>query len=291
MLPEVRNSRILTNGVHLHIVEAGPQDGPLVILLHGFPEFWYGWRRQIPALAEAGFHVCAPDQRGYNTSDKPLGLEAFRLDVLAQDVLGLIDALGSDTAAVVGHDWGAAVAWAVALFQTESIQRLAILNVPHPAVMRRTLRRSLRQLFKSWYIAFFQLPGIAEWLLQAHNWRLACGAMQGSSRDGTFSDQDLEAYRRAWSQPGAIRAMLHWYRALVRRPPVLPEDPRIHVPTLMVWGTRDVALSREMAQPSIDLCDRGRLVFFESASHWVQHEEHEQVNGLLCSFLSGGLEV
>jgi len=124
-----------TNGVRLHIAEGGPADGPLVLLLHGFPEFWYGWRKQIPALMEAGFHVVAPDQRGYNLSDKPRGIDAYRVGVLAGDAFGLMDAFGHERASVVGHDWGAAVAWRMALQRPERVERLGIINVPHPLVL------------------------------------------------------------------------------------------------------------------------------------------------------------
>src|SRR5512145_875022 len=149
---------IVTHHIHLHVAQAGSPDGPLVILLHGFPEFWYGWRRQIPALASAGYRLWAPDQRGYNLSDKPDGIAAYNLDDLAADVIGLIDAARQEKAYLVGHDWGAAVAWRVANQYPERLQRLVVMNVPHPAVMAQHVRRSFAQLRKSWYILFFQIP-------------------------------------------------------------------------------------------------------------------------------------
>jgi epoxide hydrolase 4 len=282
---DLEHTHIQTNGVNLHVVQAGPEDGPLVILLHGFPEFWYGWKHQIPALAEAGYRVWAPDQRGYNLSDKPDGLGSYCLDELALDVVGLIDAAGQERAFIVGHDWGAAVAWWLAIKHPQRVEKLAILNVPHPSVMRKTAGSTPRQMLKSWYIVFFQLPWLPESLIRAGNWRGAVQAIQGSARPGSFSKADMEEYRRAWSQPGAFTAMLNWYRAAVRRPPTRAASRRIAVPTLMIWGAQDSFLDRSMAQPSIDLCDDGRLVFIEEATHWVQHDEPEKVNQLLLEFL------
>jgi pimeloyl-ACP methyl ester carboxylesterase len=273
-----------TNGVNLHVVMAGPSDGPLVLLLHGFPEFWYGWRKQMPALAAAGYHVWAPDQRGYNRSNKPQGVSAYAIDTLARDVVGLIEASGREQVYLAGHDWGAAVAWWVAGKYPERVKKLAILNVPHPAVMRRSVLEDDEQRKKSWYIFFFQLPWLPERSLSANDYTNMVRAIKGSSRRGTFSAEEIAAYKQAWSQPGAVTSMLNWYRAAVRNQGQGVELGRIHPQTLMIWGAADVALSQTMAQPSIDLCDDGRLVFLEEASHWVQHEEPERVNRLLLDF-------
>lgn len=275
-----------TNGVELGAVQAGPADGPLCVLLHGFPECWYSWRRQIEPLASAGFRVVAPDQRGYNDSDKPPGVGAYGLDELSRDVIGLIDAYGRERAFVAGHDWGAAVCWWTALTRPERLARIAILNVPHPLVMRRTVLGSLRQLRKSWYIGFFQLPVLPErWMLEDDCARLA-RSLRGTSRPGTFSDADLAVYREAWTQPGALQTMIHWYRAALRHPPAPPQSPRVVVPTQILWGARDRFLGREMAVPSLDLCDQGELRFFEEATHWVHHEEPDRVSRELIRFFS-----
>jgi len=279
---------IATNGIRLNVVQAGPEDGPLVILLHGFPEFSYGWRLQIPYLASAGYRVWVPDQRGYNLSDKPDGIAAYTLDELAADVIGLIDAAGQQQVFLVGHDWGAAVAWWIAAKQPERLAKMVIINVPHGNVMERQLRRNLAQLRKSWYLFFFQIPWLPERLARLRNWNIPIQALRRSSRPGTFSDSELEQYRRAWSQPHAYHAMLNWYRAIMQKPPTPPTNPRISVPTLLIWGAQDQFLGRELAQPSIDLCDDGRLVFIEEATHWVQHEEANRVNELIDSFLRDG---
>jgi epoxide hydrolase 4 len=179
---------IVTNGVRLNVVE----DGPLVILLHGFPEYWYGWRNQIPALGEAGFHVVAPDQRGYHLSDKPLALSAYRLDVLARDVTGLMDALGAQKAILVGHDWGGLVAWAVAALYPERVEKLAVLNAPYPLAPARTVFRHPEQLLRSVYLYFFQLPYLPEAVLRKNDWELVVEGMRKSSRPGAFTAEDYE---------------------------------------------------------------------------------------------------
>jgi pimeloyl-ACP methyl ester carboxylesterase len=277
-----------TNGVRLHVVQEGPEDGPLVILLHGFPEYSYGWRRQIPYLASAGYRVWVPDQRGYNLSDKPDGLASYSLDELVADVVGLIDAAGQGQAYLVGHDWGAAVAWWMAAKYPDRLSRMVVMNVPHAAVMQKHLKSSLAQLRKSWYIFFFQIPWIPEILGRVRNWSFVTWLVRRSSHPGTFTEHDFEMYRKAWAQPKAYRSMLNWYRAFVQKPLALPSSPRISVPTLLIWGAQDIALGREMAQPSIDLCDDGHLVLFEQATHWVQHDEADRVNELVDTFLRNG---
>ena len=276
---------VKSNHATLHVAQAGPSDGPLVILLHGFPEFWYAWRHQIPRLAAEGFRVWAPDQRGYNLSDKPRRVQSYGVDELAADVVGLIDAAGEERAMLVGHDWGGGVAWWVATKYASRTDRLVILNTPHGVVMQRHLWRNWRQLVRSRYIFFFQLPWLPEAVARLGNWRQFTRGLRRSAREGVFTDHDLGLYRDAWSQPGAFRSMVNWYRALFRASPTLPEDLRVRAPTLLIWGVKDKFLGREMAQPSLDLCDDGRLVFIEEATHWVQHEEPDRVNDLIVDFL------
>ncbi len=275
-----------TNHIRLHVVEAGPADGPLVLLLHGFPEYWYSWRHQIDALAAAGFRVWAPDQRGYNLSDKPTDITDYTIDKLTADIVGLIDAAGVERATVVGHDWGGGVAWWLAMTYPDRLNRCIFLNMPHLAVMLRALRTNPRQLLRSWYAGFFQLPILPEWLARQGNWWLAGQALRRTSRPGTFSDADLVQYRQAWAQPApdgatAYRSMIHWYRAFVRHRPPLPATIRISVPTLVIWGRHDSTLLSELAQGSIDLCDNGRLIYIDDATHWVQHEAADRVNQLI----------
>ncbi|WP_332367528.1 alpha/beta hydrolase [Spirosoma telluris] len=255
----------------------------MIILLHGFPEFWYGWRQQIDVLAEAGCWVWVPDQRGYNISDKPTGINAYSLDTLVADVIALIDAAGRKKAVIVGHDWGAAVAWWTAVSYPERVERLVVLNVPHPVVMKQFASQDVGQMLRSWYIGFFQLPWLPEVVVRLGNWAFLAQTMKRSSRRGTFTEADLKQYKTAWSQPGAAKAMINWYRASIRKPPARRQTIRVTVPTLLIWGVRDQFLKREMAQPSIDLCDNGRLVFIEEATHWVQHEVGKRVTELIMS--------
>lgn len=277
---------IPTNGIQLHVAQAGPSYGSPLILLHGFPEFWYGWRNQLGPLSEAGLRVWAPDQRGYNLSDKPKGIHAYQIDELARDVAGLIDATGVERCYLAGHDWGAAVAWWVALRYPERVRKLAILNVPHPAVMMQTLASSPRQLRKSWYIFSFQLPFIPEAILRNSDWEQMAKMLTSTSQPGSFTEEDLEQYRLAWWRKGAMHSMLNWYRAAMRLPPNLDSDLRIHVPTLILWGDQDIALEASMAQASADLCDDARLVMLSGAGHFIQHDEAEFVNTHLIDFFS-----
>jgi pimeloyl-ACP methyl ester carboxylesterase len=282
---DLEHSCIETNGIRLHVVQAGPQSGTPIVLLHGFPEFWYGWRLQIPALVEAGCRVIIPDQRGYNLSDKPEGVKTFSMDELVKDVIGLIDALGYEKVNLVGHDWGAAVAWVVADQHPERLHRLGILNVPHPEVMKRFLKRDLEQLRRSWYILFFQLPWLPEALMRAQDWSAMVRALRDSGKAHTFTDADIEKYKEAWSQPGALTAMLNWYRAAARYQMPDMKDALIRVPTLMMWGMKDVALSHRLARPSMDYCEEGNLILFPEATHWVQLDEADSVNHYLADFL------
>ncbi len=278
---------IKTNGVQLHVVQAGPSDGPLVILLHGFPEFWYGWRRQIDALAEQGFRVWVPDQRGYNLSDKPKGIAAYNLDNLSADVIGLIEAAGQQQTYLVGHDWGAAVAWWTACKYPERLKKLVILNVPHHKVFRKRLATDNEQRLRSWYAAFFQIPFLPEALIGFGNTEGFARTLRQSSRPGAFSDADLAEYRQAWGQPGALTSMLNWYRSVAQTPPKQAPDSRVKMPTLILWGKQDHALKWEMAEDSVKLCDDGRVIYLENATHWVQHEEAETVNREMIGFLRG----
>ena len=186
----MKHSFIPTNGIKLHVVHAGPEDGPVVILLHGFPEFWYGWRKQIPFLAKSGFRVLTPDQRGYNLSDKPAGIRAYHLDQLAADIIGLAPVEGKIT--LVGHDWGAFVAWWIAMKYGNRLQKMVILNAPHPVVMRRNLLKNKIQRKKSWYIFYFQLPWLPERMISKNNWEFAIRSLKASSGTGAFSEEDLE---------------------------------------------------------------------------------------------------
>lgn len=272
------------NGVRLHFVEAGPVDGPLALLLHGFPEFWWAWRHQIGPLARAGFRVVAPDLRGYNTSEKPNGIRNYTLDLLVQDVAELIGHFGRQRAHVVGHDWGGIIAWALAMRRPEFVERLVVLNAPHPQAYRRELPR-LRQPLRSWYALFFQLPWLPEALLS----RLDVGALlQGSAaRPDAFSEEDLDAYRAVWQRPGAWTPALNYYRALARTG--FGRARPIEAPTLLLWGEQDLALVPELANDLETWVPNIRRERFARAGHWLMRDEPVRVNNALVEFLSGAV--
>ncbi len=277
----ISHTTIHTNGIQLHVARAGSENGTPVLLLHGFPEFWYGWQNQIEALSRAGYWLWMPDQRGYNLSDKPKSLAAYSLDELVKDILGIADVMGREKILLVGHDWGGAVAWWFASKYPERVEKLVILNAAHHSALGKALRTRWSQRFRSSYVLFFQLPSLPEFICRLFNWTPLVWMMRRTSRAGTFSD--FTPYREAWSQPGAFTAMLNWYRAL-RVPRERPASSRITVPTLIIWGKRDAAFDPALAQMSLEKCDNGRLVMLDNATHWVQHEEVATVNRLLIEF-------
>jgi pimeloyl-ACP methyl ester carboxylesterase len=277
--------RLRTNGVDLGAVAAGPASGPLVVLLHGFPEFWYGWRHQIGPLAAAGLRILAPDQRGYNRSAKPPGRRAYALDTLADDVLGLADALGRERFAVVGHDWGGVVAWHLAARDPGRVERAAILNAPHPATLQGHMLAHPSQAARSWYVGFFQAPVLPELALGAGGFAGLLRALDATARPGTVTAEDARRYRAAWAQPGALTAMLNWYRALPAGAGSV-RSGRIQVPVRVIWGDRDSYLDRGLAEAGLALCDRGEAFHLAGATHWVQHDEPERVSRLLVEFLA-----
>jgi epoxide hydrolase 4 len=267
--------------VRLHCAEMGR--GPLVLLLHGFPECWVAWRNQIPALAAAGFRVVAPDLRGYGKSDKPRGLDAYRIEVLARDVARLIEALGVERAHVVGHDWGGAVAWSFAMWHPERLDRLGILDAPHPAQFSRALKRP-RQFLRSSYSLFFQLPWLPEAVLRAGDFFLLRRLFRfDPERKGAYSEEDIEQIVAAAREPGALTAMVNWYRAVVQRPTHTRWKP-IERPVQVIWGGKDRYLMPELAEPDREWVPDARVTRIPEASHWVPADAPEKVNGLLIDF-------
>ena len=279
----------VVNNVRLHWVEQGA--GPLVVLLHGFPEFWWGWHRQIPALTEAGFRVVAPDLRGYNLSEKPKGAGSYRVSILVEDVVSLIHHLGEERAHVAGHDWGGVVAWRLALRHPERVDRLIVLNAPHPAVFSRELKRP-RQFLRSWYAMFFQLPLLPELVFRANGYATLERIFRKSpARPGAFSDDDIRRYKEAMARPGALTAMLNYYRTFARTLGSSSggagggEATRtITRPTLVIWGERDTALSLHNLDGLEDYVPDLRIERLP-ASHWVLADEPERVSELMIRFL------
>jgi pimeloyl-ACP methyl ester carboxylesterase len=277
------------DGVVLHYVEAGEPGDPLVVLLHGFPEFWYAWRHQIEALA-AEFHVVAPDLRGYNRSEKPSGVESYQLNRLVSDVVDLIDYFETGQAHVVGHDWGGVIAWEFGHRYPERLERLAVLNAPHLGALERELR-SPAQLARSWYTLFFQLPRLPEFLLQRTNWLATL--LRTDPTSAAFDERDIERYEHAIARPGALTAALNYYRAfgrsqLRRRLGDGHGDRKrtIDARTLVIWGERDRALGIGLTAGLDQWVPGVRIERLPEASHWVQNDAPERVNELLEEFLA-----
>jgi len=273
---------VKTNGIQLQVRIAGPENGKPVFLLHGFPDFWFCWEAQIEALVASGFRVVAPDQRGYGHSDKPLGKEAYRQKILAADIVGLMGALGYDKINLAGHDFGGAVAWSVATLYPERVEKLVIISAPHLIASMKYSKINKTQKYKSWYIAFFQLPKLPERFLKAFNYRVLIKNMPAS-----LSPETIERYRSGWSQPNAIHTMVNWYRGLLDGMKAREiEYGRIDIPTHIMWGKNDKYLEAGLAKLSLEQCSKGRLTVFEDTSHWVMHERSNEVSALLLKHFS-----
>jgi len=279
-------------GVKLHYARAG--NGPrLVVLIHGFPEFWYSWRHQLLDLSASGeFTVVAPDMRGVNLSEERESVSDFEVRNLVDDVIGLIHVLGFEKASVVGHDWGAGTAWGAARFHPEAVEKVAALQVPPPDIWRKNL--SLRQLLASWYMFFFQLPWLPEWLLTAKDFEgLAKGIQNSTAVPGVITDEDIEEYKVAWGRRSTVRSGINVYRANImkrifgRR----TEMPKIKVPALFIYGEQDNAILSSSVEGVAEVVqgDYTEIRIPESA-HWVQVEAREKVSKALADFLSDRIE-
>jgi pimeloyl-ACP methyl ester carboxylesterase len=220
-----------------------------------------------------------PDQRGYNLSDKADGVDSYQMDTLVKDILGLADAMGYKRFHIAGHDFGAMVCWNLAMSCPDRIKRMVIANVPHPQVMRSYLRTHIKQMLKSWYAIFFQIPGLPEYLVKINNWRFLISAMPDD-----LSEEERNRYRMAWNQPGAMTGMMNWYRAFFRTPKRTTQNSTIPVPTLILWGKQDPHLCYEMAELSVKLCEDGQLITFNDATHWVLRDESEAVSQQIVKF-------
>jgi pimeloyl-ACP methyl ester carboxylesterase len=279
--PGCASGYIQTNGIRLHYVEAG--NGPLVVLLHGFPEFWYSWRAQLPALAQR-YHVVAPDLRGYNRSDKPES--GYDVATLSADIAGLIETFGEREAAIVGHDWGGALAWSFAILYPDYTRRLAILNAPHPGVAVREARNP-RQMARSWYVGFFQLRGLAERAITRNDYSMIWRTFRSADREHAWlTDLDIQRYVDAISRPGALTAALAYYRQLPRGSFLRLSPMRtITGPTLVLWGEQDPYLGVELLDGLNQWVHDLRIERFPGAGHWLNQQEPKAVNDALLAFL------
>jgi pimeloyl-ACP methyl ester carboxylesterase len=275
---------IQTNNIQLHYVSQG--QGKLMLFLHGFPEFWYSWRHQIPEFSQQ-YKVVALDLRGYNESDKPTESEAYSMTELMKDIEGVIKGLGHDNCILVGHDWGGAIAWSFAYNYPNMVEKLIVLNLPHPAKFSQGLK-TFQQLFKSWYVFFFQIPFLPEWLIQLNDYKIIETALAGMAIDKTaFSQADLEAYKDAAAKRGALTAMINYYRSTFQEFLNQSNDDWIilETPTLMIWGENDTALGKELTYGTEEFVRDLTIKYIPNCSHWVQQERPELVNQYIWEFL------
>jgi pimeloyl-ACP methyl ester carboxylesterase len=275
------------NGLSFALDETGEGDR-LALCLHGFPESRFSWRAQMPVLADLGYRVWAPDLRGYGeTEPKPQDVDSYRMERLLEDVAALIDAAGAREVVLVAHDWGAAVAWTFAARKVRPLSRLVIMNVPHPAVFAQVVRRSPKQMLRSWYMAFFQIPGLPERMLLANDARAIRRAFSGMAKDKRrFPDAVLDRYAADAQRPGAMTSMINWYRAAARHSDFMREPwAKIDIPTLVIWGEADAALGLETLEGTDAYVVDLQIKRLPGVSHWVQQEAPEAVNGLLVDWL------
>jgi epoxide hydrolase 4 len=290
--PELHYETIQTRGLKFEVATAGQGDR-LALLLHGFPESAYSWRHQIPALVQLGYRVWAPNLRGYGNTDRPVGVAHYTSAQLEGDVSDLIDASGARSVVLIGHDWGGSIAWSYAMHGTRPIERLVVLNFPHPKVFARGLQTAAQRR-RSWYMLAFQLPVLPELLISAQHARsLELTIRRFAVHPERFPDEVIAHYRDQASRPGALTAMINYYRAMgrtmLRR--ALGRGPqrkgaKILLPTLLIWGEQDRALGKELAQGHERYVDKLTLRMLPDASHWVQQDAPEEVNALLAAWLT-----
>ena len=273
------------NGIRMHYVEAGT--GQLMILMHGFPEFWYSWRHQIPKLSE-NFRVVVPDMRGYNETEKSREVSSYRTENLATDISELILHLGEEKAVIVGHDWGGAVAYQFAADYADMTQKLVVLNCPHPVVLSKHFRTNFKQLRKSWYMFYFQLPWLPEYLMVKNLKLILSKTFRGwAHRSDAFSSEDLARYSEVFSKPGQATAAINYYRAAIRQffSNSTKRFPKINAPTLIIWGENDRALGKELTfGMEKHFSDNFRIKYISDCSHWVQHDHPQLVCEHILNF-------
>lgn len=282
---KIANSKVGTynvNGIKLNVVQCGQEEKQAIMFLHGFPEFWYGWKKQINFFCQESFHVVVPDQRGYNLSEKPESIKAYTLEKLAKDIAELIQSLGLKEVYLVGHDLGAGVAWELADRYSELIKKVVIISMPHPEVMSFTLKNSFVQFLKTIYIFLVQLPWLPEMIMKLTNFALLRWGMCLSARKDTFSKRDMEEYMMSWKRDGALTSMFNWYRAARYYKPY--RKTKIKVPTLIIWGEKEKFLSKKMAIQSLKMCEKGQINVIKGGTHWLHHEKSEEVNKVILEF-------
>ena len=280
--------RVRANGIDFEVFTAG-EGNKLALCLHGFPECAFSWRFQMPLLVQLGYRVWAPNLRGYGATDSPWEINAYRLETLVEDVAALIRVSGANEIVLIAHDWGGLLAWLLVTWQPSLVQRLVVCNLPHPACFLREVKRPV-QFFRSWYVLFFQIPWLPEALLRANGAKAVGEAIRRTARDPSrFPDEVLAVYRQNAARPGGLRAMINWYRALLRCGGAArlrkQKWPVIQGPTLLIWGDADTALSVRNLSGTEQYVSDLTLRVLAGVSHWVQQEDADSVNSLLVQWL------
>jgi pimeloyl-ACP methyl ester carboxylesterase len=284
-LTPLHTRTVKANGLSFMVDEMGEGDS-VALCLHGFPESRISWRRQLPQLASLGWRAAAPDLRGFGQSSRPIGVGHYRVDRLVEDTAALFDALGARRRLLIAHDWGGVVAWAAAARQATDLAGLVVMNAPHPRVYRRVYMRSWKQRSKSWYMLFFQLPGLPEWIVTRNNARALIDSFEKQVKDpACFEPGALETFRSNVLVPGAATAMLNYYRANIGVVQDKTLDRRIECPTLLVWGDNDAFASVELTQGYKDFVRDFTLAIVPGVSHWVQQEAPARVNAMLAKWM------
>ena len=285
----VAESRYYTvNNIKLHVKTAGNASAPTVLFLHGFPSFWHSWQPQIQYFASQNYYVIVPDQRGYNQSDKPNGVKAYRLSLLVEDMVQLLAAMTIKQTFIVAHDWGGIIAWALLKQHPQLFLKAIINNAPYlPSYSKPTLK----QLRKSWYVYFFQLPRLPEWLMQRNDFAMLHKMMQRSSLRGTFTNEDMSLYKQAWREKGSLKAMINWYRALAKyrndAKEIFAKRTPLEVPVKVLWGMKDAFLEKESGMCLQKHCNHFSMKKYKDATHWLPTEKCEAVNEDIHQFFSG----
>jgi len=278
------NTTFIYNGpIGLETRHDGPDNGEVVILLHGFPECWNTWEKQIPLLAEAGYRVFVPNMRGYGQSSKPEDVSEYHADELIKDVDAIRRYSGAEKIHLVGHDWGAMVAWWYALHKPEHLSSLSVLNVPHPNAFLKTLIKSPLQVLKSWYVFYFQLPVLPELVIPMGNYFIFRNVLARTSNKGSYSEADIKELVRHWRMPGAMKAMVNYYRSAMRSRPQPKFGSQVKTPTQILWGENDLALTLDMAKGSMKYLENGTLTIYPDATHWLAHDKPEEVSEKLVA--------
>lgn len=284
----IRTEFVAANGLIFEVDKCGTGD-KLALCLHGFPELNYSWRHQLPMLADAGYEAWAPNLRGYGASSRPQGVDNYHIDRLMEDVAALIDVSGKNCVVLIAHDWGAIIAWQFAIENRRKLEKLIICNVPHPGPLQQAMSNGLAQIKKSWYVLFFQIPRLPEFVLGLNGAKAIGEIFRKTSVDSSmFPPEVTEVYRQNARQPGALTAMINYYRALLRgRKAVAARGMQIiTVPTLMIWGEEDVALTKESTFGTEQYASDFRIRYLPRVSHWVQQEAPLQVNAMIEAFLA-----